>query len=209
MPPRESIFPEVRYLERYRSFSKCFDKPCGLGCAYNCCDPIITSIIMPKAKAERNFQRTLRATEQSLRKDIGGDENVLELVGFFVAPSFFRECLVKGPDFGINIDRTFLQVYLLFGCPRLNPDGLCSIYNKPGRFNLCSEFKGCPEYCIKETMPESSFLTLSFNYWLMRKLIIGSSATDTEQAERVWAANEKMGLRAFLIKNEIRLNDYG
>ena len=191
-------FPELLYRDRYRSFPKLEGVPCGVGCAYNCCNPIITSMVIPRTVAEKDLPNTVAAAGENLRKDIEGNLNVLTFYGFFVTPFFFSDCLVKGPDFGINKDfNRYIQVYVLFNCPRLTPEGLCSIYNQE-RFNLCGGFKGCPEYCIKDSTPESSFLVLSFNYWLMRKLIVVSVARDAEEAIDEWKRNEAGGIRAFL-----------
>gem|GEM_PF-3566499 len=191
-------FPELRYRDRYRSFPKLKDVPCGVGCAYNCCDPIITSMIVPRAVAEKDLHNTVVRAGENLRHDIEGNLNILAFYGFFVTPFFFPDCLVKGPDFGINKDfNRYIQVYALFNCPRLTPEGLCSIYNQE-RFNLCGEFRGCPEYCIKDSTPESSFLVLSFNYWLMRKLIVVSAASDAAEAIDERKRNEAGGIMAFL-----------
>ncbi len=191
-------FPELFYRERYRSFPKLQSTPCGIGCAYNCCDPIITSMIVPRTVAEKDLPNTIITAGDNLRKDIEGNLNILIFLGFFVTPFFFPDCLVKGPDFGINKNfDEYIQVYVLFNCPRLTPEGLCSIYNQE-RFKLCGEFRGCPEYCIKDSTPESSFLVLSFNYWLMRRLIAVSISKSAEEAIDEWQRNEATGIRAFL-----------
>ncbi len=193
-----TTFPELHYRKRYKSFPSSKGNACGIGCAYNCCDPIMASMIVPRVKAENDLSRVIRDTGTVLRRDIEGEGKVLAPAGFFVAPSFFRDCLVEGPDFGINTDsKRCLQIYVLFSCPWLALDGLCSVYDKQ-RLDLCEKFKHCPEYRIKDSMPESSFVTLAFNYWLMRKLITSSAAKDADEAALAWKTNENAGIRRFL-----------
>ncbi len=197
-PVNTASFPELSYRARYRSFPKVKGTPCGIGCAYNCCNPIIASMVVAKSAAEADLPGTIKAAGENLRKDIEGDLKVLTLCGFFVTPSFFRDCLVNGPKFGINKNSDeYVQVYVLFDCPRLTPEGLCSIYNQK-RFDLCGKYRGCPEYCIKDTTPEGSFIVLSFNYWLMRQLIAVSARGSAEEAVDEWRRNEAQGIRVFL-----------
>lgn len=204
--PEEKIFPETAYRERFRSFREQPGKPCGIGCAYNCCDPLITSVILLRDKVSGALSESVKSAGDDLRRDIEGNENVLNLKGYFIAPSFFRSCFEHGPDFGIKSDQKgYIQIYILFGCPNLTLAGLCAIYGAQ-RFGICEDFKGCPEYRISAEMTESSFVVLAFHYWLMRRLIIRYSMADPEQAILTWKTNESRGIRFFL-RNENAYTD--
>lgn len=198
-----ATFPESAYQQRYRSFLKTKEQICGIGCAYNCCDPIITSMVIPRSIAEAGLRNSMNNAAENLRKDIEGDRRLLTLAGFFLAPFFFKDCFVEGLDFGINNSpEKNIQCYILFGCPHLTDEGLCSIYGGT-RFGLCERFKGCPEHCVKDSMPESSFLTLAYNYWLMRRLILLSTVDDISEAIAAWGINEQEGIRSFLRSRSI------
>ncbi|MFH1148627.1 MAG: hypothetical protein V1736_13110 [Pseudomonadota bacterium] len=155
-------------------------------------------MVIPRSIAEADLRKSINNAAENLRKDIEGDRRLLTLEGFFLAPFFFKDCFAEGPDFGINNSpEKNIQCYVLFGCPHLTDEGLCSIYGGK-RFGLCEGFKGCPEYCVKDSMPESSFLTLAYNYWLMRRLVMLSTVNDISRTIALWRINEQEGIRSFL-----------
>lgn len=157
-------FPVARYRLRYRTFDP--GLPCGQGCAYSCCDPVITCFHIEE---DHLAERLAGALGERCRQ-------VLRLAPFL---EFQALSLPELPPVAA-IDTAppppgFVRVNLLWRCPHLS-GGLCSVHDQP-KPSICTRYVHCPEHSIA-SLDEERFLELARLYWGLRRRVMEWAAGD-------------------------------
>jgi hypothetical protein len=163
-PPGQESFPRGYLRLRYRAFDP--REPCGKGCLYHCCDPLITSFNIKDAP---DLPARLERLLEVRRNEIARLAPSLEFGGL----SLPQLPAVAGIDTAAP-PPGFLQVSLLWRCRHLAA-GLCAIYGRP-RPIICTRYVHCPEHRAPR-LGEEDFLELAEGYWRLRRLVLGSAAT--------------------------------
>jgi hypothetical protein len=157
-PPSDAL-----YRLRYRALGR--GSPCGPGCLYHCCDPVITCFSI--AAHAPLADRLLKALPERRRQ-------IERFAPFLIFEALSLPDLPALP--GIDTARPpqgFVQVNLLWRCPHLR-DGLCSVYDQP-RPSICTGFRHCPEHAAGG-FSEERFLELARGYWGLRRRVLECAA---------------------------------
>jgi len=177
-PPRPldapAAFPEETCRLRYRRFDPRL--PCGAGCLYNCCDPVITCFNIEDGP---DLALRLEGVLPERRRDLLQQAPFLEFAALSL-PELPETC-------GIDTARPpagRLQVNLLWRCPHLE-GGLCAIHGQP-RPPLCTDYNHCPEQAVARTgagsLAEETFVTLARAYWGLRGRVLACAAATGREA---------------------------
>jgi hypothetical protein len=160
--------PEGGYRRRYQTFD--LRRPCGLGCLYNCCDPVITYFnIQEGADLAARLEECLPAECSRIQQMAPFLE--------FVAVSLPELPAIPGIDTAPPPPGR-VQVNLLWSCPHL-AGGLCAIHDRP-RPGLCTAYVHCPEHFIDE-LDEERFLELARSYGRLRRQVVACAAPTVEE----------------------------